>query len=72
MDGLSVAGGVLGLISSAASIAITLNDLISKTKHAPKAVRNLKNEVDAMALLLPQVQSYVTRKKHARPSQAAL
>ena len=61
MDGISVAASIVGLLSAAAKISLTLNDFIVRVKEAPKLATAVLREVADMSTWLSQVQSLLLR-----------
>lgn len=72
MDPLSVGAGVTGVLAAALQISQTLAKLIQKSKLVPKAVQELKYEIDTTRSVLGQLQLYIQRKLNAKPSGASL
>lgn len=61
MDGISVAASIVGLLSAAATISLTLNDFIARVKEAPKLATAVLREVADMSTCLSRVQSLLLR-----------
>lgn len=71
-DPLSVAAGVVGLITAAAQVSLILNDIINRTKNAPNECKRLRNDVDEVHNILGQLSRYVIGTKQAARSRKAL
>ena len=57
MDGISIAASIVGLLSAAATISLTLTDFITRVKEAPKLVNAVLLEISDISACLGQVQS---------------
>lgn len=71
-DPLSIAAGVVGLLTAAAQVTLILNDIISKAKHAPAEVKRVKSEVEDIRNVLQQLSLYTNGAKQAHRSRSAL
>ena len=64
-DPLSVAAGVVGLLTAATQVSLTLTDVMSKTRHAPKECQRMCIDVEDIRNALLQLQLYTTGAKQA-------
>lgn len=71
-DPLSVAAGVVGLLSAAAQVSLILTDIISKTRHAPRECQRVLIDVEDIRNVLTQLQLYTMGAKQAPRSNRAL
>ena len=58
-DPLSVAAGVVGVITAAAQISKLLIEFSAKTKDAPTQARRVLTEVNGMSMIMNQLQSFL-------------
>jgi hypothetical protein len=56
MDPLSITMAVIGLLRAAQQISAVAGTIISKSKSAPKEIRDLKSSVDTIRAVLLQLQ----------------
>lgn len=71
-DPLSVAAGIVGLITAAAQISQILSNVISKARHAPEECRQVRGEIDDIRNVLGQLQLFVTGANRASRTRTSL
>jgi len=71
-DPLSVAAGVVGLLSAAAKVSLMLTDIVSKARYAPRECQMVLTDVEDIRNVLIQLQLYTTGAKQASRSSRAL
>lgn len=72
MDPLSIALGVVGIVTAAAQITSLLIKFTRSTKNAPEQARQVLIEVTDTNAIMPQLQSYLLARKVADSSRTAL
>lgn len=72
MEPLSIAASIMGILSAAASISEVLRATIERSRNAPKSIRDLQLEVNAIRTALGQIQAFILRKAEVSRSQASL
>jgi hypothetical protein len=72
MDPLSIATGVVGLLSAAISISTTLGEVIQRTRKAPKECRDARREVEDIRNVLSQLQLFLLGASKASKSRTSL
>ena len=71
-DPLSIAAGVVGLITAAAQVTKILHNVTSKAKHAPDDTRKIMNEVDDIRNVLGSLQLYLVGVERVHKSRTSL
>lgn len=71
-DPLSIAAGVVGLLTAAAQISTLLATFTASTKNAPEAARVVLTEVGDIEGILKQLQSFLEGKESSNRSGARL
>lgn len=71
-DPLSVAAGVVGILSSGIKISTTLYNIVRRVKKAPKECQETRAEVDGIGNTLNQLQMFVLGASQATRSRTSL
>ena len=71
MDPLSVLASITGVLAAAAKVSSILFNVTKQSRNAPKAVEDVKLEVDSFRAILIQLQGFLLRKQAVNQSRAA-
>lgn len=71
-DPLSVAAGVVGLLTAAAQVSKILHGVITKARHAPEETKRIKTQVDDIRNVLGSLQLYFNGAQRANKSRTSL
>lgn len=72
MDPLSIASGVVGIVTAAAQITSLLIKFTRSTRNAPEQARQVMIEVSDISAIISQLQSYLIARKTVDSSRTSL